>query len=85
MSMSDNPDCRKSVDGTSGLASAIRGGIVTARFAGEIQKIEQRAKLSTVPVKARDNVIEEHKRVTKSRKKLRKVFRKLLRRCGLRR
>jgi hypothetical protein len=77
---------------SSGLASAIRGGVVMTRFAREMQKMQGRTKSSTGPFETptaepERQLITPHKRLPKARKtlgkKVRKILRKFLRRFGV--
>ena len=76
---------------SSRLVSAIRGGVVMARFAREMQIVRGRTKSSTGPfetstVESEHQLMTPHKRGPKARKtlgkKIRKGIRKFLRRVG---
>lgn len=85
----DSPE--SSEERSSGLASAIRGGIVMTRFTREVQIMQGRTKSSAEPfetpaVEPQQQLMTRHKRGAKARKtlgkKVRKVIRKVLRRIG---
>jgi hypothetical protein len=90
LSMPVEMDCRNlPKENASSLASAVQGGIVTARFEREVLRIETRMKLmaaSTAPPQSGLHERPQRKRdstASRVRKKVRKLTRKLLRRFGL--